>query len=52
MLARYCDRTLWKLDPPVRRALRMGVHGVVAACGVWGRGDPGSAAGRYLESLY
>ena len=31
----HCDRTLAKLDPPVRRALRMGVHGMAAASGVW-----------------
>ena len=29
LLARYCDRTLGELDPPVRRALRMGAFQIL-----------------------
>lgn len=32
--------------------LDAGAHGVAAASGVWGAGDPGSAVGRYLDAIY
>ena len=34
LLARYCDRTLAKLDPPVRRALRMGAFQILEMASV------------------
>ena len=34
LLARYCDRTLARLDPPVRRTLRMGAFQILEMPGV------------------